>query len=51
MVAVAVGASGDGCGSGLGLLWVGFFCFGEDIHTKERARKKEGGIDEVENNK
>ena len=30
---------------------LGFFCFGEDIHTKERARKKEGGIDEVENNK
>ena len=51
MVVVAVGASGGGCGSGLGLLWVGFFCFGEDIHTKERGRKKEGGIDEVENNK
>ena len=51
MVAVAVGASGGGCGSGLGLLWVGFFCFGEDIHTKERGRNKEGGIDKVENNK
>ena len=51
MVAVVVDASGGGCCSGLGLLWVGFFCFGEDIHTKERGRKKEGGIDEVENNK
>ena len=46
MVAVVVDASGGGCGSGLG-----FFCFGEYIHTKERGRKKEGGIDEVENNK
>ena len=38
-------------GSGLGLLWVGCFCFEEYTRTKERERKKEGGIDEVENNK
>ena len=38
-------------GNGLGLLWVECFCFREDTRRKERGRKKERGIDEIENNK
>ena len=32
--------------SGLGLLWVGCFCFGEDTRTK-RERKKERNREEL----